>query len=143
MDKMLENLEKLCGKEYTFSFRVIDDSQIWAEENKLEKINVLSTSALIEEIHKCAYKIIEENIMNPDFISVVSETSLKHISFTPAGFNCFIKIKADETDENQVYFSGEVFDETEKVAEFKIKRVIVSYNSLKRKVNNKLNKISK
>ena len=105
-------------------------------------MTVLSTSALIEEIHRCGYSILED-YLTEDLISVVSKTSLTHLSSTPSDFNVFIHINVAEVEENKVSFLGEVFDEVNKVAKFEFMRIIVSKNFMERKIKEKREKIQK
>ncbi|CEP78144.1 MAG: hypothetical protein WBH84_08220 [Defluviitoga tunisiensis] len=138
MNTSLEKISSLKGKEFNYSFKVRDDAYIWSEDSDVIDFYILSPVSLLEEIQKCCYDILRGYLDN-SFVSVVSYSKIEHISFTPYSFKVFIKIKVTEVIENRVYFSGEVYDEIEKVAQFEVVRNIVSKKILKKNINEKIN----
>ncbi|MGB4374279.1 MAG: hypothetical protein WBI86_02010 [Defluviitoga tunisiensis] len=138
MNTSLEKISSLKGKEFNYSFKVRDDAYIWSEDSDVIDFYILSPVSLLEEIHKCCYDILRRYLDN-SFVSVVSYSKIEHLSFTPYSFKVFIKIKVTEVIENRVYFSGEVYDEIEKVAQFEVVRNIVSKKILKKNINEKIN----
>ncbi|HPO26758.1 MAG TPA: hypothetical protein PK315_04745 [Petrotogaceae bacterium] len=140
MREVIEELKKLEGKEQVFSFKVLDDTFLWSEDEELLSLGTLSTSALLENVHRCGYSILK-SVIPSNYVSVVGSTSIKHLSVTPVHSIVSIKILVKSVNENKVTFEGEVFDEFEKVASFSFERVVVSLGSVSRKIKEKSDKI--
>jgi len=138
--EVIEELKKLEGKEQVFSFKVLDDTFLWSEDEELLSLGTLSTSALLENVHRCGYSILK-SVIPSNYVSVVGSTSIKHLSVTPVHSIVSIKILVKSVNENKVTFEGEVFDEFEKVASFSFERVVVSLGSVSRKIKEKSDKI--
>lgn len=140
MREVIEELKKLEGKEQVFSFKVLDDTFLWSEDEELLSLGTLSTSALLENVHRCGYSILK-SVIPSNYVSVVGSTSINHLSVTPVHSIVSIKILVKSVNENKVTFEGEVFDEFEKVASFSFERVVVSLGSVSRKIKEKSDKI--
>ena len=140
MREVIEELKKLEGKEQVFNFKVLDDTFLWSEDEELLSLRTLSTSALLENVHRCGYNILK-NVIPSNYVSVVGSTSIKHLSVTPVHSIVSIKILVKAVNENRVTFEGEAFDEFEKVASFSFERVVVSLGSVSRKIKEKSDKI--
>lgn len=140
MREVIEELKKLEGKEQVFSFKVLDDTFLWSEDEELLSLGTLSTSALLENVHRCGYSILK-SVIPSNYVSVVGTTSIKHLSVTPVHSIVSIKILVKAVNENRVTFEGEAFDEFEKVASFSFERVVVSLGSVSRKIKEKSDKI--
>lgn len=140
MREVIEELKKLEGKEKVFNFKVLDDTFLWSEDEELLSLGTLSTSALLENVHRCGYSILK-SVIPSNYVSVVGSTSIKHLSVTPVHSIVSIKILVKSVNENKVTFEGEVFDEFEKVASFSFERVVVSLGSVSRKIKEKSDKI--
>ncbi|HNV05780.1 MAG TPA: hypothetical protein PKH64_06650 [Petrotogaceae bacterium] len=140
MREVIEELKKLEGKEQVFSFKVLDDTFLWSEDEELLSLGTLSTSALLENVHRCGYSILK-SVIPSNYVSVVGSTSIKHLSVTPVHSIVSIKILVKAVNENRVTFEGEAFDEFEKVASFSFERVVVSLGSVSRKIKEKSDKI--
>lgn len=138
---MKNNIESIIGKEFDFNFNFNSEDLIWLEDKELLNEKLLSTSSLIEEIHESAFKLLTD-FLDDEETSVVSNTSLSHLSLTPYNTKIYIKIIAEKINNNNIYFKGEAFDELEKIADFKLTRTIVSKNYLKKEKENKLKKIT-
>jgi len=138
--EVIEELKKLEGKEQVFSFKVLDDTFLWSEDEELLSLGTLSTSALLENVHRCGYSILK-SVIPSNYVSVVGSTSINHLSVTPVHSIVSIKILVKSVNENKVTFEGEVFDEFEKVASFSFERVVVSLGSVSRKIKEKSDKI--
>jgi len=138
--EVIEELKKLEGKEQVFSFKVLDDTFLWSEDEELLSLGTLSTSALLENVHRCGYSILK-SVIPSNYVSVVGSTSIKHLSVTPVHSIVSIKILVKAVNENRVTFEGEAFDEFEKVASFSFERVVVSLGSVSRKIKEKSDKI--
>jgi len=138
--EVIEELKKLEGKEQVFSFKVLDDTFLWSEDEELLSLGTLSTSALLENVHRCGYSILK-SVIPSNYVSVVGTTSIKHLSVTPVHSIVSIKILVKAVNENRVTFEGEAFDEFEKVASFSFERVVVSLGSVSRKIKEKSDKI--
>ncbi|HQO12177.1 MAG TPA: hypothetical protein PK741_03740 [Petrotogaceae bacterium] len=140
MREVIEELKKLEGKEQVFNFKVLDDTFLWSEDEELLSLRTLSTSALLENVHRCGYNILK-NVIPSNYVSVVGSTSINHLSVTPVHSIVSIKILVKAVNENRVTFEGEAFDEFEKVASFSFERVVVSLGSVSRKIKEKSDKI--
>ena len=140
MREVIEELKKLEGKEQVFSFKVLDDTFLWSEDEELLSLGTLSTSALLENVHRCGYSILK-SVIPSNYVSVVGVTSIRHLSVTPVHSIVSIKILVKAVNENKVTFEGEAFDEFEKVASFSFERVVVSLGSVSRKIKEKSDKI--
>ena len=140
MREVIEELKKLEGKEKIFNFKVLDDTFLWSEDEELLSLGTLSTSALLENVHRCGYSILK-SVIPSNYVSVVGSTSIKHLSVTPVHSIVSIKILVKAVNENRVTFEGEAFDEFEKVASFSFERVVVSLGSVSRKIKEKSDKI--
>ncbi|HOG33742.1 MAG TPA: hypothetical protein PLI39_04100 [Petrotogaceae bacterium] len=140
MREVIEELKKLEGKEQVFNFKVLDDTFLWSEDEELLSLGTLSTSALLENVHRCGYSILK-SVIPSNYVSVVGSTSIKHLSVTPVHSIVSIKILVKAVNENRVTFEGEAFDEFEKVASFSFERVVVSLGSVSRKIKEKSDKI--
>lgn len=140
MREVIEELKKLEGKEQVFSFKVLDDTFLWSEDEELLSLGTLSTSALLENVHRCGYSILK-SVIPSNYVSVVGSTSINHLSVTPVHSIVSIKILVKAVNENRVTFEGEAFDEFEKVASFSFERVVVSLGSVSRKIKEKSDKI--
>jgi len=138
--EVIEELKKLEGKEQVFSFKLLDDTFLWSEDEELLSLGTLSTSALLENVHRCGYSILK-SVIPSNYVSVVGSTSIKHLSVTPVHSIVSIKILVKAVNENRVTFEGEAFDEFEKVASFSFERVVVSLGSVSRKIKEKSDKI--
>jgi predicted thioesterase len=138
--EVIEELKKLEGKEQVFNFKVLDDTFLWSEDEELLSLGTLSTSALLENVHRCGYSILK-SVIPSNYVSVVGSTSIKHLSVTPVHSIVSIKILVKAVNENRVTFEGEAFDEFEKVASFSFERVVVSLGSVSRKIKEKSDKI--
>jgi predicted thioesterase len=138
--EVIEELKKLEGKEKIFNFKVLDDTFLWSEDEELLSLGTLSTSALLENVHRCGYSILK-SVIPSNYVSVVGSTSIKHLSVTPVHSIVSIKILVKAVNENRVTFEGEAFDEFEKVASFSFERVVVSLGSVSRKIKEKSDKI--
>lgn len=139
MELSLEELKKLEGKEFNYSFSVNDESFLWSEKDEFKDFHLLATTALLEEIFRASTELLEPLI--PEHVSVVSSAKINHIAPTPMGFKVYIKLKVIYVKGNKIKFVAEVFDEIEKVAEAEFKKIIVSKNALKRRTNEKSTKI--
>ena len=140
MREVIEELKKLEGKEQVFNFKVLDDTFLWSEDEELLSLGTLSTSALLENVHRCGYSILK-SVIPSNYVSVVGSTSINHLSVTPVHSIVSIKILVKAVNENRVTFEGEAFDEFEKVASFSFERVVVSLGSVSRKIKEKSDKI--
>ncbi|HOB16420.1 MAG TPA: hypothetical protein PK894_05525 [Defluviitoga sp.] len=138
MNTSLEKINLLKGKEFNYSFKVRDESYIWSEDSDVIDFYILSPVSLLEEIHKCCYDVLR-GCLDKSFVSVVSYSKIEHFSFTPYSFKVFIKLRIIDVLGNKVYFSGEVYDEVEKVAQFEVVRNVVSKKILKKNINEKIN----
>ena len=140
MREVIEELKKLEGKEQVFSFKVLDDTFLWSEDEELLSLGTLSTSALLENVHRCGYSILK-SVIPSNYVSVVGVTSIRHLSVTPVHSIVSIKILVKAVNENKATFEGEAFDEFEEVASFSFERVVVSLGSVSRKIKEKSDKI--
>jgi len=127
----------LKEKEFNYSFKVRDESYLWSEDKEVISFHALSTSSLLEEIHKCSYNTIKD-LLEEDQISVVSHSCIDHLSPTPYSFKVFIKLKITDVTYNKVHFQGEAFDETSKIATFELTRNIISKKILRKNLNHKM-----
>jgi len=127
----------LKEKEFNYSFKVRDESYLWSEDKEVISFHALSTSSLLEEIHKCSYNTIKD-LLEEDQISVVSHSCIDHLSSTPYSFKVFIKLKITDVTYNKVHFQGEAFDETSKIATFELTRNIISKKILRKNLNHKM-----
>lgn len=139
MEVILKEIKKLERKEFNYSFSVNDESFLWSEREEYKDFNLLSTTALLEEIFRASTEILEPFI--PEYVAVVSSAKINHIAPTPYGFKVYMKFKIVYVKENKVKFFVEVYDEIEKIAEAEFKKVIVSKKALKRKTNEKSSKL--
>ncbi|PNR96750.1 thioesterase family protein [Petrotoga sp. 9PWA.NaAc.5.4] len=137
MNILLERISLLKDKEFNYSFKVKDDSFLWQEDEEVKNFHVLSTTALIGEIHKCCFYTLKD-VLDDEHVSVVSHSSIDHLSPTPYSFKVFIKLKITEVVANKVFFKGEAFDELNKIAEFEVTRNIVSKKMLRKYINQQL-----
>jgi predicted thioesterase len=141
MNTQLEKINLLKDKEFTYSFKVKDESYLWSEDQEVLQFGALSTTALMAEIHKCCYDILK-NLLDYNQVTIVSHSCIDHLSSTPYSFKVFIKFKITQVVQNRVYFEGEVFDEINKIATFKVVRNIVSKRILKKNLNLKMESIN-
>lgn len=142
MDELLRIIKGLEGKSFKFSFQIDEKNLLWKENKTSSELNTLSTSALLVEIHRCGFKVLEE-YLDKEYLTVVSKSEIKHLSPTPKNFVIYIEINVKEVLNNKVIFEGNVYDELEKVAEFKFERFIVAKNFIERKLEEKKQKLSK
>lgn len=138
---MNKSIDSILNKEFDFSFIFNSEELIWSEDNDLFSEKLLSTSSLIEEIHKSAFEILTIHL-GDDETSVVSNTKLTHISLTPYNTKVYLKLIPEKIIHNNIYFKGEAFDEIEKIAEFKLVRTVVSKNYLKKQKDEKIKKLN-
>jgi len=141
MNTFLEKITSLKGKEFNYSFKVKDDSYLWSEDNEVMDFHALSTSSLLEEIHKCSYNTIKD-LLDKDQVSVISHSCIDHLSSTPYSFKVFIKLKITDVTYNKIHFQGEAFDEINKIATFELTRNIVSKRILRKNLNKKMESIN-
>ncbi|WP_156166140.1 MULTISPECIES: thioesterase family protein [unclassified Marinitoga] len=132
-------VKELEGKEFNYSFNVNDEGFLWSEKEDYKNFNLLSTTALLEELFRASTELLEPYI--PNHVAVVSSARINHIAPTPYGFKVFMKIKVIYVKENKIKFFAEVYDEMEKIAEAEFKKVIVNRIALKRRTNEKSSKI--
>ncbi|WP_156168694.1 thioesterase family protein [Marinitoga sp. 1197] len=132
-------VKELEGKEFNYSFSVNDEGFLWSEKEDYKDFNLLSTTALLEELFRASTELLEPYI--PNHVAVVSSARINHIAPTPYGFKVFMKIKVIYVKENKIKFFAEVYDEMEKIAEAEFKKVIVNRIALKRRTNEKSSKI--
>jgi predicted thioesterase len=141
MSTFLEKIISLKGKEFNYSFKVKDESYLWSEDKEVISFHALSTSSLLEEIHKCSYNTLKD-LLDKDQVSVVSHSCIDHLSSTPYSFKVFIKLKITDVSYNKVHFQGEAFDEINKIATFELTRNIVSKKILRKNLNQKMESIN-
>jgi predicted thioesterase len=138
---MEQALTSIIGKEFDFNFNFNSEDLVWSEDGELKVDKLLSTSSLIEEIHKSAFEILDE-YLSEDETSVVSSTKLTHLSLTPFNTKVYIKIVPKKINNNNIYFKGEVFDEIDKIAEFSLIRTVVFKKFLKKEKEEKIKKLT-
>ena len=138
---MKQSIDSIISKEFDFNFYFNSDDLVWTEDEELKIDKLLSTSSLIEEIHRSAFEIIDE-YLEKDETSVVSSTSLTHLSLTPFNTKVYLKIVPEKITNNNIYFKGEVFDEIDKIADFSLIRTVVSKNFLKKEKEEKIKKLT-
>jgi predicted thioesterase len=138
---MKHTIESIVGKEFNFNFKFNVEDLVWSEDSELNQEKLLSTSSLIEEVHRSAFKVIEEHL--DDFeTSVVSKINLSHISLTPFNTKVYIKLVPEKINNNNIHFNGEIFDEIDKIAEFSLIRTVVSKKFLKKEKEEKIKKLT-
>jgi predicted thioesterase len=138
---MNKDINNIVDKEYNFNFKFSSEDLIWSEDDDLLNDKLLSTSSLIEEIHKAAFEILSDYLGN-DETSVVSNIKLTHLSLTPYDTNVYLKIIPEKIINNNIYFKGEAFDEINKIAEFNLIRTVISKKYLKEQKEEKIKKIN-
>ena len=141
MHEVLENIKDEFMKEHNFDFQLNSELYYWTETNLNLKYQVLSTSSLIEYVHKCGFEIIKP-YLTEKMVCVVSKTNFEHISITPQGFKVYVKLKVSKIIGNTILFEGEAFDEINKIAQFSFERKVISKKTLERKSLEKLNKLN-
>lgn len=138
---MKHTIESIVGKEFNFNFKFNVEDLVWSEDSELYQEKLLSTSSLIEEVHRSAFKIIEEHLDDVE-TSVVSKINLSHISLTPFNTKVYIKLIPEKINNNNIHFNGEIFDEINKIAEFSLIRTVVSKKFLKKEKEEKIKKLT-
>jgi predicted thioesterase len=138
---MNQNINNIIDKEYNFNFNFNSEDLIWSEDDDLFNDKLLSTSSLIEEIHRSAFKILSDYLGN-DETSVVSNIKLTHLSLTPYDTKVYLKIIPEKFINNNIYFKGEAFDEINKIAEFNLIRTVISKKYLKEQKEEKIKKLT-
>ena len=138
---MKHTIESIVGKEFNFNFKFNVEDLVWSEDSELYQEQLLSTSSLIEEVHRSAFKIIEEHLDDVE-TSVVSKINLSHISLTPFNTKVYIKLIPEKINNNNIHFNGEIFDEINKIAEFSLIRTVVSKKFLKKEKEEKIKKLT-
>jgi predicted thioesterase len=130
----LEKLRALTGKTYTFSLTPDDVSLRWSENSDSEILGLISTSGLLKFVHGCGHSLLNDLEVD-GLVSVVCETSLKHLS--PVKFFEEITVNMDLAvlDGVNVKFSGTVLQNEVLRASFEFVRRFVSLDFLRRSVS--------
>ena len=130
----LEKLRALTGRMYTFSLTPDDVSLRWSENYDGEILGLLSTSGLLKIVHGCGYSLISEFEVD-GLVSVVCETSLRHLSPAKSFEEITVNIDLTVLDGVNIKFSGTVFQNEVLRASFEFVRRFVSLDFLRRSVS--------
>ncbi len=131
MQTVLNRFQSLLGQKARYQFRV-SSTMTWRENPEVTSINLLSTSALFESFHRAGQELLEK-ILDKGMTSAIVSSQIDHLAVTPAGMQVTLQVEVVGVENNHVYFVGEAYDETEKIAVAQFERVIVGLDFLKRK----------
>lgn len=130
----IEKISEFVGKTYTCSISTDEPSLKWTEHYDVELLDLVSTSGLLKIVHGCGNRLLSD-FETEDLVSVVVETSLKHLA--PVKMNeevtVYIKIESFK-EENGVRFSGTVAQDGLTTATFTFVRRFISIDFLRRSV---------
>lgn len=133
---MSENLINLLG--LNKSVEVIpDESMVWDEDDELSHLHLVSTSGLMKQINYVTGDFLNQ-FLDPEEISVVIYSDIEHLKPVVVGERLVVGIRVSEVNANVVVFKVIVMRESEKVAESRVKRAVVSKNYLRRKAIEKI-----
>ena len=84
----------------------------------------------------CSYKFLKNNV-GYNMIPVILDIDMRFISPTPVGMMVIVEITVEKVERNVITISFKVFDELEKVAEGRMRSIIVSKGYLRRRIDEK------
>ncbi len=135
MSLMVNNFIFLKGKNLKKQF-VVQDKDLWTENDEVKEVSVLSTRALQSKIYGISHELLQRELGYQTVAAVVN-SHLNHFAITPRDMMVTIDVTIKEVFGNHLFFSVEIYDEVEKIGSGSFERVLVSSEYLKRKVNEK------
>lgn len=136
MIEFSEKLMELRHHEEHFTTVLMEPWMEWVERHDVKGLRIASTSGLIRTAHQCGYEILK-HYETDSLVSVVTNSSIVHSSPCLMGGEIEVRIRIDDTRENDVFFSGEFIDEKGPVATFTFVRRFISLEYLGRKLSEK------
>ncbi len=131
----MEDFERIVGRTEKCSLKTTT-KMAWGKGEDVEDLHVLSPSSILEFIHMCSYKFLKNNV-GYNMIPVILDIDMRFISPTPVGMMVIVEITVEKVERNVITISFKVFDELEKVAEGRMRSIIVSKGYLRRRIDEK------
>ncbi len=100
---------------------------------------VLATPRLVAHMERLAHSLLESHLPQ-GFSSVGVSVDVQHLAPTPAGETVQVKCEVLEIDGRQVTFAVEAWDNREKIAEGRHRRVIIEVSRFMQRVEAKKTK---
>ncbi len=106
-----------------------DPSMIWRDDPDLASLGLVSTSSMMDFIHRITYDLIPTP---PDSTTVVVSSSVRHLSPLRIGSRIRMHIMAVEGSEGSYIVRVEIFRGPEKAFEAEVVRRIVPKDQIRR-----------
>ncbi len=133
-------MERLLGLTRTYEVILDDESMVWREDEDLTELGLISTSALLELVHRLAHELISSRL-GDGRTSVVISSDVRHVAPAVLGERVYVSISVIGTAGKNVKLRAVVLNEKEKILEAELVRAVVDKNAIRRMVVEKTTKI--
>jgi fluoroacetyl-CoA thioesterase len=120
----------------THAITVPVTTDLTAAHLQLGAAAVFSTPSMVWLLEHTAQELAQKHLSSGQ-TTVGAEVFVRHLAPTPAGMNVTARVQITELDGRRITFTGEIFDEKEKVGEGRHVRLIVDHSRFMAKSEDK------